>query len=396
MKKIMTILTLFSAAILSAQEQGNFQSATSTSGNFDAVNAITNTTTAATCFGNANGSATVTANGGNAYDYSWNTTNQTRQYYNPYTGQYENAPVAGKDNASAALPYDNTVIFDADVMFNVRASSYTAIFSTTDFGTTALSADSALSSRIKIFLDGLKGDSIRDEDIHIDFITMLPVYQVEAENRVFSNIATEVPAGFKIKKNVHILFYDHRKLDHIITAAAKAGIYDLVKVDYNVNNIEAAYDSLRKVAVGVIDMKRKTYADMGFTTTIMTMAEGYDSKYPDERYASYTAYVQDASGQNITAENPNIQIRTADKEQTVFYNKVPYKQFDKVLNADLAEPGVQFYYKLRVKCKMEVKVVDPPKTTVPKTAAASTTVHAATTSMSTAAGTYQPEVHVTY
>lgn len=307
------------------------------------------------CSGNA---INVTAVGSSA-SYTWanNSQNvnfgaQTRTYYNPYTGKYEDTPIQGNDQAQAALPYDNSVVFDADVMINMEASSYTAIFSVTDFGKTVISADSAMSARLKMFTDALKKDSIASSDIHIDFITMLPVYEVEAQNKVFSNLATEVPAGFKIKKNVHVLFYNHTKLDNIITHAAKASIYDLVKVDYNVNDIQAAYDTLRKIAVQVIDMKRNTYAMMGFETTIMTMAEGYDSKYPEERYESFTAYLEGQSFVN-QQQGSNLQVKTAEKEQTVFYNKVPYKTFDRVLNADLAEPGVQFYYKLRVKCKME-------------------------------------------
>lgn len=307
------------------------------------------------CSGNA---TTFTASG-SAASYTWanNSQNvnfgaQTRTYYNPYTGKYEDTPNQGNDQAQAALPYDNSVVFDADVMINMEASSYTAIFSVTDFGKTVISADSAMSARLKLFTDALKKDSIATSDIHIDFITMLPVYEVEPQNKVFSNLATEVPAGFKIKKNVHVLFYNHTKLDNIITHAAKASIYDLVKVDYNVNDIQAAYDTLRKIAVQVIDMKRNTYAMMGFETTIMTMAEGYDSKYPEERYESFTAYLEGQSFVN-QQQGSNLQVKTAEKEQTVFYNKVPYKTFDRVLNADLAEPGVQFYYKLRVKCKME-------------------------------------------
>lgn len=307
------------------------------------------------CSGNSTTTGFVNSTTTGSYNVSVNGVNfaaQTRQYYNPYTGQYEDTPSnGGGTQAQAALPYDNSVIFDADVMINMQASSYTAIFSVTDFGKTVIQADSAMSARLKIFTDALVKDSIESADIHIDFISMLPVYEVEPQNKVFSNIATEVPAGFKIKKNVHVLFFDHTKLDQIITHAAKASIYDLVKVDYNVNDIQSAYDTLRKIAVEVIDMKRNTYRMMGFETTILTMAEGYDSKYPEERYASYTAYLQGNSYSNQT--NPNLQVQTTEKEQTVFYNKVPYKTFDRVLNADLAEPGVQFYYKLRVKCKME-------------------------------------------
>lgn len=351
------------------------------------------------CSGNA---TTISAVGGTTYNWSANSNlnginfaGQTKQYYNPYTGKYEDTPNnGGGTQAQAALPYDNSVIFDADVMINIEASSYTAIFSVTDFGKTVIQADSAMSSRLKIFMNAMVKDSIIKENIHVDFISMLPVYEVEPQNKVFSNIATEVPAGFKIKKNVHVMFFDHTKLDQIITHAAKASIYDLVKVDYNVNDIQAAYDTLRKIAVEVIDMKRNTYSMMGFETTIMAMAEGYDSKYPEERYESYTAYLQGNSFNQ--PQNPNQTVQTVEKEQTVFYNKVPYKQFDRVLNADLAEPGVQFYYKLRVKCKMEH--VDQKKDAKPGVAIAKptgaqpakTNTAGAGNNVPAPAGTYKP------
>lgn len=372
----------------------------STVGNLTPVNA---TFTDATCAGNSN--VLMSATGANSYTWGNSTSGvnfatQTRQYYNPYTGKYEDTPNnGGGQQAQAALPYDNSVIFDADVMINMQASSYTAIFSVTDFGKTVIAADSAMSARLKTFTEALTKDSIEASNIHIDFISMLPVYEIDPQNKVFSNIATEVPAGFKIKKNVHVLFFDHTKLDQIITHAAKASIYDLVKVDYNVNDIQAAYDTLRKIAVEVIDMKRNTYRMMGFETTILTMAEGYDSKYPEERYESYTAYLQGNSYNN--QGNQNMQVQTTEKEQTVFYNKVPYKTFDRVLNADLAEPGVQFYYKLRVKCKMEH--IDENKDAKPASGASAVTKpngtqpsnnNVAVKPAPAPAGTYKPQVTV--
>lgn len=393
----------FASLGLFSQAMGNSQSPNNGTNNGNTTDVFISTVggsmPATLCNGNAN--ATISATGGNAYSWSnsgtqgVNFNTQTKQYYNPYTGKYEDAPNnGGNTQAQAALPYDNSVIFDADVMINMKASSYTAIFSVTDFGKTVIAADSAMSSRLKIFTAAMIKDSILAENIHIDFISMLPVYEVEPQNKVFSNIATEVPAGFKIKKNVHVMFFDHTKLDQIITLAAKASIYDLVKVDYNVNDIQAAYDTLRKIAVEVIDMKRNTYAMMGFETTIMAMAEGYDSKYPEERYESYTAYLQGNS--YAQPQNPNMTVQTAEKEQTVFYNKVPYKQFDRVLNADLAEPGVQFYYKLRVKCKME-HIEEDKKDTKPGVAAAKPATgsqpaksNTGGTNVPAPAGTYKP------
>jgi hypothetical protein len=398
----LTVVCALVTQIVFAQSSGNAVNQNTLNTDFSAAGGNAQMAPVNLCTGNSvmmNANAS-TANG----SYTWNNNSQnvnfaaqSRQYYNPYTGQYEDTPKQGNSQAQAALPYDNSVVFDADVMINMEASSYTAIFSVTDFGKTVISADSAMSARLKIFTDGLKKDSIAPSDIHIDFISMLPVYEVEPQNKVFSNLATEVPAGFKIKKNVHVLFFDHTKLDQIITHAAQASIYDLVKVDYNVNDIQSAYDTLRKTAVSVIDMKRRTYEMMGFETTIMSMAEGYDSKYPEERYESYTAFLQ---GQSYVNQQPgsNVQLKTAEKEQTVFYNKVPYKTFDRVLNADLAEPGVQFYYKLRVKCKMEhIEEVPPAATVKPGTKPAGAQPAKTNTGGNTPpppVGTFQPKTVV--
>lgn len=397
----MSLHLMSQAAGNAVNQQQNNNGTTNADGSAIFISTVGNINAVPTCTGNA---TNLTATGGTAYTWNANSSGvnfatQTRQYYNPYTGKYEDTPNnGGGQQAQASLPYDNSVIFDADVMINMQASSYTAIFSVTDFGKTVIAADSAMSSRLKIFTEALIKDSINAADIHIDFISMLPVYEINPQNKVFSNIATEVPAGFKIKKNVHVLFYDHTKLDQIITHAAKASIYDLVKVDYNVNDIQSAYDTLRKVAVEVIDMKRNTYMMMGFETTILTMAEGYDSKYPEERYESYTAYLQGNSYNNQT-QNQNMQVQTAEKEQTVFYNKVPYKTFDRVLNADLAEPGVQFYYKLRVKCKMEHIEEKPEdangKTAVTKPAGSQpANNNVANKPTPPPAGTYKPQVTV--
>ena len=42
-------------------------------------------------------------------------------------------------------------------------------------------------------------------------------------------------------------------------------------------------------------------------------------------------------------------IKHSDKHKTIYYNRIPYNQFDMVINADYAEARVQFYYTLKVR-----------------------------------------------
>lgn len=257
-------------------------------------------------------------------------------------------PRASK-NIRVSEPNQSGIVLEADVMINIQASSYVVIFSATQNGPTAKEADSLMNHRIQTLMNGISTLEIPSEQIHVDAISMVPVYDVEFVNKTFSNTANEVPTGFQIKKNIHVIFTDHRALDQIITAAARAEIYDIVKVDYNVDNINAAYDTLRKVAISIIEKNRELYTDLGLQTTVVNLADGKSCTYPAERYASYTAYQSGSSMQTAEKKNPNVEIKQVEKIETIYYDKIPYNQFDMVLNADMVEPAIQFFYKLKVR-----------------------------------------------
>ena len=60
------------------------------------------------------GSSNAVSAGSAGASYQWNNNSQnvnfggqSRTYYNPYTGQYEDTPNQGNTQAQAALPYDN-------------------------------------------------------------------------------------------------------------------------------------------------------------------------------------------------------------------------------------------------------------------------------------------------
>ncbi len=276
------------------------------------------------------------------------------------------------------LSYDNNLVLQAEVMINVKATSYTVIFSITQNGKTASQTDSLMNLRLTTVKQALRQMNIKESNFHVDVISLVPIYSLKLEEKKFSKTANEVPTGFQLKKNVHILFYDHDQLSEIVALMAKAEIYDIVKVDYNLDDIQSAYDTLRKTAAQIIKMKEKEYPKMGLHLEIQNMSDGYNVAYPLERYASYTAYYTGSSveevrvakkkkeqaknvyisgrNQTINIQTPNkgdddseFIIKQADKSKTIYYNKIPYNQFDKVINADCAEPRIQFFYTLKVR-----------------------------------------------
>ena len=279
-----------------------------------------------------------------------------------YSHQRPQVPInpSPRTNLSVSDPSQTSIVLEADVMINVPASSYVAIFSATQKGESVAATDEKMNARINKLSAKLEEQGVPKEDIHVDFISLVPMYDVEMVNKTFSNAANEVASGFLMKKNIHVIFKNHRLLDAIITYAAESEIYDIVKVDYNVDNIKLAYDSLRQEASRIIDQKRQIYHDMGLTTKVVNLSEGYNCSYPVERYASYTVFHKGKSEEKAIAQNQNLKVNRLEKNNTIYYDRIPYNQFDMVLNADSVEPMVQFFYKLKVRYSVAPEKEDEP------------------------------------
>ena len=287
-----------------------------------------------------------------------------------------NIPFKHYQGVTVNSAYNNQVELQAEVMINMKATSYTAIFSVTQNGVTSSETDSLMSIRLKLVEKGLIEMGIKEEDIHIDVISFVPIYSLQLKKKKFSTTANEIPVGLQMKKNIHILFYDHNQLSKIVALMAKAEIYDIVKVDYNLADIQAAHNALRKAALKIITTKKQMYQDVGIHLEVENMADGFGAAYPIERYSNYTAFnmgssieeIRSAKRRKKKAKNIYINgnkarvninmydiddsrfiIKRSAKNKTIYYKRVAYNKFDLVINADFTEARIQIFYTLKVR-----------------------------------------------
>jgi uncharacterized protein YggE len=184
---------------------------------------------------------------------------------------------------------------------------------------------------------------------------MLPTYEFEMTEKRYSKTMNEVPTGFEMKKNIHVRFNEHDRLNDLIAAAAKAEMYDLVKVEYNVADMDRIYNELRLKAEEVILQKTQTFTRIGFDLQILNYNSNQGSVYPADRYVKYLAAntgIPKTYAKRASKDKP-IEYNYADKNTTVYYEKLPYSRFDVVLNADALEPTVQFYFSATVQYKLQ-------------------------------------------
>jgi uncharacterized protein YggE len=240
----------------------------------------------------------------------------------------------------------NEMIFTVNAMMNVKAESFMAIFNIVQTGETAKEVNTIVNTKIYGLRNELLKAGIKKEEIYTDMISLVPLYDYNVETKLFSKTYTEVPKGFEMQKNIHVKFTNDSLLDKIVTAAAENEIYDLIKVEYYVDNTDAKYIELRNKSIDYMNSKIVAFKKLGINldTVYHIISEKQSVVYPIDRYKSYQAF----SGTSIDAlESKNVtKVR---KPVTQFYNKLPYHKFDIVINPAVLEPVVQFTYSLTLK-----------------------------------------------
>ena len=88
-------------------------------------------------------------------------------------------------------------------------------------------------------------------DVFVDFIAQHKIYGFD----VTGNIAKEKLVGFDLKKNVSIRYTDQTLLDKLTAAASRSQIFDLVKVDYIIKDLNKIQDRLTEEAARVLKQK---------------------------------------------------------------------------------------------------------------------------------------------
>lgn len=232
-------------------------------------------------------------------------------------------------------------------LFNVEADSYLAIFTLTQMAMTQQEADSLIRHKT----DGIKAAitaSGQEVEVFVDMISFVPIYEVQVTKKLFSeDTYNEIPKGFEIKKNLHFRYKDASLLEQIVTACARHEVYDLVRVDYAIENLEEKKAELMAKAEEILRQRvsrHERITGKDFSQLQISVAEGFRTTYPIERYQTYTAFCSNSL--NVRAENGTIVQQ--DKTTSEFYMPIVPKGYDFVVNAGVLEPVVQIEYELMV------------------------------------------------
>jgi hypothetical protein len=295
-----------------------------------------------------------------------------------YSGSYDQAAksrartyqpvynyVYANPEANAVILNDSVIELSVKALMNEEANSYVAVFGVSQIAASLDSCNQLMNERINGFISRLTALGISRNDIYVDFISQVPVFEYEVEKKLFSKKYNEIPKGFELKKNVHVGYKKATVLDEMLLAAAKNEIYDVVKVDDIIDNVEAIYDSLRSVSIKYLNRKTEDMKKLGirFNAKFDVVAEDSHCTYPLERYKSYTAF-NNSSMPALKKSSSSSNVYNAPKTLSLYYDKVPYSNFEIVINPRMIEPCAQFSYNLRIRYTFKTEVMPREKPAV--------------------------------
>lgn len=262
-------------------------------------------------------------------------------------------------SAQMNLPFQaqDDMIFTINGLYNCKADSYLAIFSVTQVGKTQKEVNQLIAGKIDSITAGIKRKGKKVE-IHVDMISFVPVYEYVVEKKLFSKKTyNEIPKGFELKKNIHFQFSDPELINFLVETCSEQEIYDLVRVDYVVMDMELKKEEMILKAKKALDKKINRYKglmSLDYANKRRMATDGFEVHYPVEQYSSYQAYCS-----NSINVKPGANVNTIGKATSSFYMPKLNKNYDIVINPAILEPVVQIEYQLKVRLYPKPKEEKP-------------------------------------
>lgn len=259
--------------------------------------------------------------------------------YNRNTSSQRTPPNTGN------LYDNNNHYIEAYVLLNSAPDEFVAVFGVAQEGATPVESNDKVNALIERFINAAERLGINRNNTFVDFITQNRVYNYSPATE---GTIRETLTGFETKKTVAVRYRDRPMLEKLLAAAAQASIFDLIKVDYIINDMTKIRSRLFEEAVRVIKQKEETYTrTLGFTMKRFAIVqELYNTFYPAELYQTYTAYESGAVETDYSSSGRRV-IRER-KSSTSYLEPLDRSAFDAVLNSIGIEPMVQSTLYLKI------------------------------------------------
>ncbi|MBE9576749.1 SIMPL domain-containing protein [Flavobacterium proteolyticum] len=259
----------------------------------------------------------------------------------------------GLPNNTVVSINDNHLTVTVKMLLNKKADGFVITLGLNQEDETVSGCSKKINTRIDGFLDKIKVLGIKKENCYIDFISQTKIYDFNANLET----AQQIDKGFEIKKNIIITTSNANSLEKLITIASEFEIHDIIKVEYFNNDTNAIHNSLFDEALVLAEAKKIRYMKSFGKRVIGTPSatEEFATVFPKTQYKMYQAFESAEIETNYNNRNQYLK-KIARKNKTFYYDGISSAGFDKVINPNQTEVGIQYVLTLTMTYKIDTSI----------------------------------------
>ena len=270
---------------------------------------------------------------------------------NSYNGNNYNQ--SNLPNNAVVSINDNHLTVTVKLLQNKKADGFVITLGLNEEDETVSGCSKKINTRIDGFLDKIKTLGIKKENVYIDFISQTKIYDFE----VSGLNSEQVDKGFEIKKNIIITTSNVNSLEKLIALASDFEIHDVIKVDYFNSDTNIIHNALFDEALVLAEAKKIRYMKSFGKRIVGTpnATEEFATVFPETQYKTYQAFETAEIQTNYNNRSPYLK-KIARKNKTFYYDGISSAGFDKVINPNQTEVGIQYVMTITMHYKIDTSI----------------------------------------
>ena len=256
-------------------------------------------------------------------------------------------------NNSKVSINDNVLSVSVKILLNKKADGFVMTLGLNEEDETVAGCSKKITARITGFIEKMKSLGVKKENVYIDFISQTKIYDFEVNGMN----SEQIEKGFEIKKNIIVSTSNVTSLEKIIALASDFEIHDVIKVEYYNNETDAIHNSLFDEALVLAEAKKIRYMK-AFGKRIIgtpTATEEFATVFPKTQYNTYQAFETAEIQTNYNNRSPYLK-KIARKNKTFYYDGISSAGFDKVINPNQTEVGIQYVMTITMHYKIDTSI----------------------------------------
>ena len=270
---------------------------------------------------------------------------------NNYNGNNYNQELL--PNNSKVSINDNVLSVSVKILLNKKADGFVMTLGLNEEDETVAGCSKKITARITGFIERMKSLGVKKENVYIDFISQTKIYDFEVNGMN----SEQIEKGFEIKKNIIVSTSNVTSLEKIIALASDFEIHDVIKVEYYNNETDVIHNSLFDEALVLAEAKKIRYMK-AFGKRIIgtpTATEEFATVFPKTQYNTYQAFETAEIQTNYNNRSPYLK-KIARKNKTFYYDGISSAGFDKVINPNQTEVGIQYVMTITMHYKIDTSI----------------------------------------